>query len=550
MTSGTGERVPVSVLRRAGALFEPREVSTVRFILCVAAFLIAFSNRAFFRNVLDAFPATPGNAPFLVSVVVVFAGVTLLALGLLSWRRTTKPLAVVLVLVAAISGYFMDTYDTIIDDGMLRNVLRTDAAEVADLLSVRLALYLVLLGLLPAALIWRTKIVAGPLRTELRARAKLLGLTLGGVLVAALPLTDYYSSFLREHKELRYYSNPGCVVYAATKVVKAAVRSGTAELRQVGLDARIPAHGGPRKLLILVVGEAARADRFSLNGYGRETNPRLAELPVVSFPDFWSYGTSTAISVPYMFSVLPRSEFDLDAAESTENVLDVAQRAGVHVLWLDNNSSSKGVAERVPYQDYKKPSLNPVCDVECRDEGMLRRLQPWIDERPEGDLLVVLHAMGNHGPAYWKRYPAAFERFTPVRRTNQLQECTDEEIGNAYDNAILYTDHFLAETVEFLRANDPGFDVAMLYVSDHGESLGENGVYLHGLPNFVAPDVQRHVAALFWMGEGFGGVDREALVRRSRRRASHDHVPHSLLGLLGIETSVYDPELDLFRGAE
>ena len=168
-----------------------------------------------------------------------------------------------------------------------------------------------------------------------------------------------------------------------------------------------------KELVIVVVGETARADHFALNGYPRPTNPRLAgESQLISFNNVSSCGTSTAISVPCMFAFNDRRSFDVDESRYLENALDVIARAGVDVLWRDNNSSSKGVADRVEYQDYKSRELNPVCDEECRDIGMLQGLQAYIDSRPK-DVLIVLHQMGSHGPAYYKRYPPEFEKFTP-----------------------------------------------------------------------------------------------------------------------------------------
>ncbi len=535
----------VDKLRKS--LFRGRELSSSAFIVLLSAFLLVFANATFFSNVLDAFPLAWGTAPFLLSLGWVFAAISVVGLSLVCSRFTTKPIAIALLLISSVTSYFMDSYNTLIDDSMIDNMVRTDTAEVLDLMSLRLVLYVLFLGVLPSVFVATSTITYRPGWREMVPRAKLFGIAIGSILLVALPLSSHYASFLRQHKALRYYSNPGCFIYATSKYVAARTRSGVAPLKQIGLDARIEREGTSRKLVIMVVGESARADRFSLNGYERETNPILATKDVISFSDFWSYGTSTAVSVPFMFALGDSSDYDAVEAESTENVLDVMQRAGVDILWLDNNSSSKGVADRVPYQTYKKPSINPICDPECRDEGMLAHLQPHVDERPNGDLLIVLHQMGNHGPAYYKRYPKRFERFTPIRRTNQLQDCTDEEIGNAYDNTILYTDYFLSKVIDFLAANDDEFDVAMLYISDHGESLGENGVYLHGLPTFIAPDAQQHVPAIFWFGDGFSGVERSTVERKRDREFSHDIISHSLLGLLDVQTSVYDRKLDLFR---
>ena len=318
----------------------------------------------------------------------------------------------------------------------------------------------------------------------------------------------------------------------------------------MGPDAKVPPGDHDRELVIMIVGETAHADRWSLNDYGRMTNPLLAREDVINFPNFWACGTSTSVSVPCMFSRLGRGGFKADAAKSEDNALDILHRAGVSILWRDNNSDSKGVAERVTYEDFRSPRMNPVCDeVECRDEGMLHGLQKYIDVQ-KGDILIVLHQMGNHGPAYYKRYPKAFERFTPVCRTNDLGSCTSEEINNAYDNAILYTDYVLAKVIELLKANDDRFETAMLYVSDHGESLGEYGVYLHGMPYALAPTAQKHVPALMWLGKHMKHDLRlDGIEERRLRRWSHDNIFATLLGLFEIESDAYDPDKDLFEHA-
>ncbi len=190
--------------------------------------------------------------------------------------------------------------------------------------------------------------------------------------------------------------------------------------------------------------------------------------------------------------------------------------------------------------------INPVCDVECRDEGMLVGLQDYIDKTNQGDILIVLHQMGNHGPAYYKRYPMEFEKFTPVCKTNQLEECSVEQIENAYANAVLYTDYFLSRVIDLLKRNSNAFETAMVYMGDHGESLGENGLYLHGLPYFMAPDSQKHVPAVMWFGKSFK-IDREALRAKAEGTFSHDNLFHTVLGLMEVETSVYDKRLDILN---
>ena len=298
--------------------------------------------------------------------------------------------------------------------------------------------------------------------------------------------------------------------------------------------------------MILVIGEAVRADHFSLNGYSRLTNPLLQKEDVISFANMYSSGTATAFSVPCMFSIYPREECSEQKAGASENLLDVLQHAGVHVLWRDNNSDSKGVAARVAYEDFKATDRNPAVEGEPRDVGMLAGLQAYIDQQKTGSIFIVLHQMGNHGPAYYKRYPSAFEKFKPVARTNELGSSSPQEIINAYDNALLCTDDFLARVIQLLQKNSGRFRSAMIYSSDHGESLGENGLYLHGMPYRFAPEEQKRVATLFWFSKG---LESEAARFRKARDLplSHSVLFHTVLGLLGVQTKVYDPGLDIAK---
>jgi lipid A ethanolaminephosphotransferase len=315
---------------------------------------------------------------------------------------------------------------------------------------------------------------------------------------------------------------------------------------EIGLDATINVQANSQRLVILVVGEAARADRFSLNGYERQTSPLLEQESVISFKNMISCGSDTALSVPCMFSYLNRENYSHAKGKNMSNVLDIISRAGVEVLWRDNNSDSKGAADRITFEDYRSNNFNPLCNPECRDEGMLSGLQSYIDERPDSNILIVLHTMGSHGPAYYRRYPQAFEVFTPTCQTNQLNECSDEQINNAYDNTIVYADYFLSKVIELLKNNAEDLDTAMFYISDHGESLGENGVYLHGMPYFMAPIEQVHVPAIMWLDKSFAKeVNTEALEIVANEPLSHDNLFHTLLGLMLVETEVYDQRLDI-----
>jgi lipid A ethanolaminephosphotransferase len=517
-------------------------------LLTALAFTLLF-NDSFFHNTAQVYGGTWHGWAFLASLAVFLFAITVLLLSLLCHRFLTKPLLIGLLLLAAVASYYMSRYNIVIDTTMLTNALHTDLKEINDLLSLGLVSKLLLLGLLPAYLIYRTRIQWASFFKELRNRVLMIGGALLLALACIAPFSADYTSFFREHKILRYYANPASFVYSSIKLVSETLAATDTGIRSsLGLAAHIPETDHSRELIVLVVGEAARADHFSLNGYERLTNPLLAQQNIINFPQVSSCGTATAYSVPCMFSNLGREHFDLETAAHQENVLDLLRHAGVSVLWRDNNSDSKGVAVAVEYEDFQTPATNPVCDIECRDVGMLHGLDDWIAAHPIGDLTIVLHQMGMHGPAYYKRYPKEFEKFVPACATSELAACTPVQISNSYDNAILYTDYFLAQVIEFLKHHDSQFETAMLYVSDHGESLGENGIYLHGLPYLLAPEAQKHIAAVMWFGDHYR-VDRQQVLRTSQQPLSHDDFFHTVLSLMEIETPEYDSAKDWLLNA-
>ncbi len=519
-------------------------------ILVVTAYLVISGNFAFISGALRAYPPDAGNSGHLLSLIVVLGGAMVLLLSMLCVWRATKPVLITVLLLSAAVAHFMDSYGVVINDDMLRNVVLTQTAEVLELLNARLLFNFVLLGALPAWAIYRVPLQSRGWRIESIARFKLVSTILTLMIGTVWAFGGFYASFFREHRELRQYVNPLYFLYSTVKYASSEIGTASkAPMLRVGTDAAIPVTDVSRELVVMVVGETARADRFSVNGYVRETNPRLQESGAISFTNFRACGTSTAVSVPCMFLRDGESRGAL-AIKTEENLLDVLIRSGVNVLWLDNNSDSKGVAARAPYIDYRSPKTNPACDTECRDEGMLAGLQRYIDAHPKGDIFIVLHQMGNHGPAYFNRYPPQFERFTPVCKSTDLSKCSLQEIGNAYDNAILYTDYFLAKTIDLLRRNDDRFETAMFYVGDHGESLGENGIYLHGMPKALAPEAQLHVPAIMWFGKNFRNVTPGALRKKSGIRYTHENVFHTILGFFEIKTTAYRPEGDILTGAK
>ncbi len=524
-----------------------KPMTPIRLILYVSVFLVFFDNVSFFTNVIKTYyPIGVDNILPLFSIVVMLTLFIALLFTLVSSRYTTKPLLIGILLISSLANYFMNTYQVVIDDSMIQNIVETNLDESIELFDVKMLLYLLLLGILPSYLVYKTPLVYGTWRSELLHRFKAVVIFTVLIVLVFFSFSRFYTSFFREHKPLRFYTNPTYYIYSLGKYIGNTFHI-QEELKPLGRDAAvIDGKSGRKKLLVIVVGEAARSDRFSLNGYQRQTNPLLEkEEGIVNFTHLYSCGTSTAVSVPCMFSVYNKDDFSVKKGRTVENVLDVLRHTGaIDLLWRDNNFNSKGVADRIAYENYRLAENNSVCDsVECRDEGMLVGLEGYIDERPEKDVVIVLHQMGNHGPAYYRRYPKSFEIFTPVCQTNQLEECSQEEISNAYDNAIVYTDYFLSKAIALLKRYDAERETTMIYMSDHGESLGENGLYLHGLPYFMAPDTQTHIAGLMWFGSTHS--KHKHVVARRDDALYHDNLFHTILGIMDINTSVYDASLDI-----
>lgn len=463
-----------------------------------------FANHALFSHILQIYPFSATEWPFLVSIALFFTALTALFLLWITYGRATRWVLALILVLASQAAYYMDTYGVIVDTVMLDNILHTNPQEFAGLLTFKLLMYTVLMGLLPAWIVLRYSPRSTMSKAVLLGKLKLSGVLLMLVVAAVAPFTAHYASFIREHKVARMYANPTFFSYSIIKYLALAAQASEVKtLTPVAQDAmEVDAHKH-HELIIMVVGETARADRFSLNGYQRLTNPRLQQEDVLSLSNVSSCGTSTGVSVPCMFSVLGRKDFDKEKAKHMENALDVLSDNGVEILWRDNNSDSKDVATRMHYEDFKTPTFNTVCDSECRDVGMLKGLDQFIASQQDKDILIVLHQMGNHGPEYYRRYPKAFEQFTPTCKSGELNTCTQQEIDNAYDNAILYTDYFLSEVIRLLKQYENSYETAMLYVSDHGESLGEHGIYLHAAPYMIAPKEQTHVPAIVWMGKRF-----------------------------------------------
>ena len=519
--------------------------------LSAAVFITLFGNLSLWRSVLDLMPASPTNLGFLLAEFVLITAISQLLLATFSFRHVFKPMLSALLLIIAICAYFMDSYGVILDKAMMQNAMETDLAETSDLIGWRLLGYLVFIWLLPTLLLWRTHIRFGSWRRQL---AGALIKAVGAVLLIVLALGSHYKAFSligREHKELRMQMNPSYPLYAAVQF-GLSHSAAPVVLQDIAEDAHrlLPATGtAMKRVVVLVVGETARSANFSLNGYPRKTNPELSILPIFSFQHVTACGTSTAISVRCMFSSLGQQRFSREQAEAQQNVLDVLSRVGVEVHWRDNNSGCKGVCDRIIRDDLAKAATPELCkDGECYDSILLDRLDQQLQEL-KTDALIVLHQQGSHGPAYYRRVPSDYKAFQPECQDSNVQNCSRESIVNAYDNTILYTDHLLAQLIHVLARRDHQIASSLIYLSDHGESLGENDIYLHGFPYALAPDEQKQIPFMVWLSTDMSKqlrLDESCLAATTGQPVSHDHLFHSLLGIFDVSTREYKAPLDVF----
>ncbi|EKJ9782805.1 phosphoethanolamine transferase EptA [Klebsiella aerogenes] len=528
-------------------------LSRTAYLTLFACYIGIFLNLAFYRQVFPLLPVNNlHNWLVFLSMPIVAISVMNIITTLASFLKLDRVVISLFILLSASAQYFIWTFGVVIDRSMIANIFDTTPAESFALLSTQMVIVLGLSGLLMVLVAWWIK-VRRPASFWRGTAMRLLNIAISAlliVLVAALFYKDYASVF-RNNKELVKSLSPSNSIVALNSWY-AHNRMDNLPLVKIGEDAKQKAvmHNGARKnLTIVVLGETSRAENFSLGGYDRETNPRLKQDDVVYFPKTTSCGTATAVSVPCMFSNMPRAHYDEELAHHQEGVLDILQRAGVQVLWNDNDGGCKGACDRVPHQNVTNLNLSGECiDGECYDDVLFHNLDSYIDNLQQ-DGIIVLHTIGSHGPTYYNRYPAEFKKFTPTCDTNEIQSCTQQQLTNTYDNTILYVDYVVDKAIKLLQSKQNKFTTSLVYLSDHGESLGEDGVYLHGLPYSIAPDTQKHVPMLLWLSPDYQqryGVSSQCLQQQAKTNDySQDNLFSTLLGLLGVDTREYQAKDDL-----
>lgn len=491
---------------------------------------------------------------FVLTIPLFFIACFNAIFSLLTVFRCEKPVLIVFTLLSSLLSYAMYSYGTIVDRDMIVNILETNAGEAKSYLNLTAGLWFVCTGLIPAALILKLHIKRSTVLRELLIK---LASIIVSVLVIVLIATFYYKDYASVGRNNAYLNKmiiPTHFTHSLYGYVRDTYFKEDVPYRPLAEDATLTAQvpADRKQLLVLVVGETARADNFQYGGYERDTNAFTQPLGVTYFQQVSSCGTATAVSVPCMFSRLSKSDFSNTQAANQDNLLDIVQRAGINTLWLENDGGCKGVCERIKTIEFKPDANNPVCDGDyCQDQVLLDGLSAQLDQLSEQNNIIVLHMVGSHGPTYYKRYPAEFSHFQPDCQRSDIQNCDARQLNNTYDNTLYYSDYIISKVITLLQQRQD-LSTGMLYVSDHGESLGESGLYLHGMPYSLAPTEQTHVPMLTWFSDAFVAdkqLNEQCLQQAAKGNTySHDNLFDSILGLMNVSTELYQAQLDVFNG--
>ena len=531
-----------------------KPISLIVFNLLLAIWLGVFLNIAFFEKIRMLTPYNGVKAGLFVvaSIIIVVAAYNFI-FQFFNWKWTAKPLAIALVFIGGFSAYAVNTLGVLITSDQIQNLMQTDIAEARDTWSWHLLTWTLGMTVLPIIVILMMKIKPEPIIRQLLHKVIASVVSLAMVLGLLFVFYVDFAAIFRENRDLKGMISPQNMIASFASYYKKKAPKENLPLVVYGEDAvmqKAQATSLP-KLMVLVVGETARAENFSLNGYSKNTNPKLSQQDILNFSRVSSCGTATAVSVPCMFSGMPRKEYEERLASHREGLLDIAQRAGYQVTWIDNNSGCKGTCDRVNQFKIPEPLQQKWCkDKECFDDILIDSFKAYLATIPQDDnrpRLIVLHQMGSHGPAYYKRVPAQFKVFKPTCDTNAIQGCSREALLNSYDNTLLYTDYVLDSLIETLK-NTTKYQTALWYLSDHGESTGESGMYLHGAPYAIAPTQQTHIPMLMWFSTVWKNQAKQqvkCLAQQGRQELSQDNLFPTMLSLLDVKSKVIDPNNDM-----
>lgn len=537
--------------------FKGINLSYVGISFCLALYFVVIVNLPVYSALSDVLSKLDGvKIGFVISIPIFFLATFNFLFNLFSWPWLTKPFFALLILLSAAVSYAGFNYGTLFDSDMIANIVETDSSEAGSYFSLYSLVWMIGMGIIPALLLIITPIQKNKSFFNLILR-KLTSMAISLVVIGTVAMMYYqdYASVGRNNSYLRQLIIPTQLVYSIGKYVHRTYLATPIIYREIGLDAKqtpqaLSAATDKPTLVVFVLGETARSQNYQLNGYNRPTNSYTKALNVISFQDVSSCGTATAVSVPCMFSSFTRDNYSRQAADNQDNFLDILKRAQVGLFWIENDGGDKNVAKNIDKIEIDRSRVDELCNGQtCYDMAMLENFEKNIDKM-QGNRMLLMHLIGSHGPTYFQRYPQDKKVFQPDCPRADIENCTVDQIINTYDNTILYTDYVIAQTIEKLKTLEDKYNTALIYISDHGESLGENGLFLHGMPYGLAPEYQTQVPMIFWTSPGFErekSLNTTCLRNNAQQKTySQDNLFHSMLGIMDITTEVYNPHMDLF----
>ena len=497
------------------------------FVVIMSSLLFILFHYPFFKFVFNNvdYKSFTGVS-IIVSLVIAMLVANAFALFLIFFlsRLVGKILLVLFFIINAVAVYFINTYSVIIDESMIGNVLNTNYSESSSFFSIKLVLYVVFLGIIPSIFIIKAKIITVTVKKFLVS----ISLTLLFLLTLAFANASNWLWIDKNSKTLGGLAMPWSY---AVNIPLFYIHQFKKNEKEILLpDATIK--DNQKSVVILVIGESARSENFSLYGYPKNTNPLLSKIPNVSHFNATSDATYTTAGVK---SIVEHENTD----ELYEILPNYLYRNNVDVIWRTTNWGEPPVHIK-NYQN--REALMPNCKGDgCDYDGiLLSGLKEQILASKKNKILIVLHTSTSHGPTYSKKYPAQFEIFKPVCNSVELGNCSHTELVNAYDNTIVYTDYLLANVIKDLKQLQE-YKSAMIFVSDHGESLGENNLYMHGLPRSIAPKQQYEIPFIVWTS------DNSARQMKPNKILTQNYVFHSVLNFLNIQSPVYKEQMNIFK---
>ena len=508
-----------------------RPLSLFVFSCIVSIGTLLLYNLPFFQYVANNSNENVGGKIFLLASLVVIMLVlnfmmTYLVMFLM--RMVGRILLAILSIINATAVYFIITYSVMMDQTTIENVFNTRYSEASGFFSWSLWLFIAVFGVLPALWCLLQPVVIG----KAKKLAIYCGASLAVVLVVALANIGQTLWISQHDTELGGLLQPWSYLVNTVRMISSQHDEQAEEIKLP--DGKIT--DNEKAVVVLVIGESARKANFQLYGYQRNTNPLLSKQDGLKVYEATSCATYTTAGSKAILE--PKNTDDL-----YELLPNYAFRTGVDVAWRTSNWGEPPIHIDEYVTDDKLAEHYPDAEEKDYDGILFHGLRERIESSQKDKVLIVLHTSTSHGPKYADKYPKKFEVFKPVAKNVEEGEKNIGMLVNAYDNTILYTDFLLDGLINTLRAMTDRKS-AMIFISDHGESLGENKMFMHGMPMRLAPKEQYEIPFLVWTSEGYRDYKPEGELPAVLEQ---HYIFHSVLNLLSIESPAYDKEFDLYK---